>query len=150
MNNLFDQDDDNNNDKTNIINNNQDNYAYKNTPRGEKKILKERDQLTLSDYDKLMLTKQYDKLYKMGKEATSIAEKHKYESRIYNLSLNEIAKLTAKTIMDILNDLVLFINQEDKTLQQFVMIFISEDRLIYVGITIIIIAFILYFIDIPT
>ena len=145
MNDIFDTDD-----RDNIINTNNDDYAFKNTPEGEKKILKNRDMLTLSDYDKLMLTKQYDKLYKMSEKATAEAEKHKYESRIYNLSLNQIAHIMAQTMIEILNDLVSYINQEDKTFQQFIMIFIRDDRLIYVGIFIILIAFLLYFIDLSS
>ena len=116
----------------------------------KKRILKYPDMLTMTDYDKLMLTQQYDKLYNMSKKATKEAEQHKYESRIYNLSINEIAGVMTKTLIDIVNDIVQFINKEDKTMNDFVIIFMSNDRLVYVGIFVVIISFILYFIDLST
>ena len=78
------------------------------------------------------------------KNQTSHSSKPK---RIYNLSITEIGKKIAETILHILNELTDFHYIKNPTFSTFINIFIKNDRLIYLGILRIIIAFMLFFIS---
>ena len=67
--------------------------------------------------------------------------------RIYNLSVTEIGKKIAETILHILNELTEFHYIKKPNFSTFINIFIKNDRLIYLGILSIIIAFMLFFIS---
>ncbi len=80
----------------------------------------------------------------------------KESQEFLNLSLNEIFDNFTKTLILILNDLVLFIdnylikqkNTNDNMLNDFLGIFIKSDRLLYVGLFLILISMFIYFMDV--
>lgn len=78
------------------------------------------------------------------KEDQQIIEKKL--KRVYNLSIVDITKKVLSTIVDITTDLTNWMNT-DKKLNEFIDIFIKKDRLIYIGILSVVIAFILFFIS---
>lgn len=101
-----------------------------------------------SDYQKLKLAEQYNELYtkqyNIEKENYKIVE----DKKIFNLSLYDLFKNSSVVLSNLLNDIVVFINQKDKTLNGFFLIFTKKERLIYVGLLVVFIAFALWLIDV--
>jgi hypothetical protein len=75
-------------------------------------------------------------------------EKIVENKKIFNLSLKNLFKNTSITLSDLLNDLVIYYNQEHKTLNEFILIFTKQQRLIYLGLLCILLAFSLWLIDV--
>ena len=132
-----------NNENNNVNNNNNDNDK-----QNEKHVLKNNFNFNYSDYQKLKLAEQYNELY--SKQFTTNMENEKIveNKKIFNLSLNDLFKNTSVTLSDLLNDLVIYYNQEHKTLNEFILIFSKQQRLIYLGLLFILFAFSLWLIDI--
>ena len=81
----------------------------------------------------------------------------KQSKEFLNLSLNDIFQNFTKTLILILNDIVIFIDnyldpkkEKSNLLIDFLEIFIIEDRLLYVGLFFILISFFIYFMDISS
>ena len=100
---------------------------------------------------------------KLNKSISNYEKKINYHNKNFkesqeflNLSLNEIFNNFTKTLILILNDLVLFIdnylintkNTNDNMLNDFLGIFIKSDRLLYVGFFLILISMFIYFMDV--
>ena len=71
---------------------------------------------------------------------------------IYNLTIKEVYKNTLQTLIDIINDIVEAYNKKDyinnnNYIYILLNIFTKDNRNIYVGIMILILSFIVYFID---
>ena len=71
---------------------------------------------------------------------------------IYNLTIKELYKNTLQSLIDIINDIVDVYNKKDYINNNnyiFILynIFTKDNRKIYVGIMLIILSFIIYFID---
>ena len=71
---------------------------------------------------------------------------------IYNLTIKELYKNTLQTLIDIINDIVEAYSKKDyinnnNYIYILLNIFTKDNRNIYVGIMIIILSFIVYFID---
>ena len=66
--------------------------------------------------------------------------------RVYNLSIVDIAKKIADTYLEILDDLTSFASMKDKTYNDLISIFIKNSRLVYIGISLIVVAFIVFLI----
>lgn len=128
--------------------NNIENNDNENDKQNEKYVLKNKFNFTYSDYQKLKLAEQYNELY--SKQFTSNIENEKIieNKKIFNLSLNDLFKNTSVTLSYLLNDLVIYYNQDYKTLNEFILIFTKEQRLIYLGLLIVLFAFSLWLIDI--
>ena len=109
-------------------------------------ILKYDNLMTLREFDKMLIAKQYEKLYGKTYEA-NINEREVYDnSKFMNLSLNEILYKFTNTMIDILNDLI----KEYENDNILINIFIKDDRLIYIGIFFILFALFLYFINVSS
>lgn len=111
-------------------------------------ILKNKTTLSLHDYQKIELEKQYNKLYENSIIVNNAAIDEKEQLRVYNLSLKTLAKNTSQTCINLLNDLTMFLKKKDKTWNGFVYIFVKDDNLIYIGIILIIISILLYMISV--
>jgi hypothetical protein len=112
-----------------------------------KNILSYNDMFTMRDYQKIKLEEQYNRLYHRGKDVNEREAENKEGQRFYNLSLKQIMINLVDRLVKILNAFVDFINdKEDKTLSRAVAIITEGDRLIYLGLFIIIIAMFLFFI----
>ena len=129
----------------NMENNNNDN---ENDKQSEKNVLKNQFNFNYSDYQKLKLAEQYNELYSKQFTANMENEKIVENKKIFNLSLKDLFKNTSVTLSDLLNDLVIYYNQEHKTLNEFILIFTKQQRLIYLGLLFILFAFSLWLIDI--
>lgn len=97
-------------------------------------ILKYHNLLTLSNYDRYIVSEQY-KIKKIKK---------KINENFLNLSLNQIFNNLSNNILHIFDDIV---NTKPNNIESFINIFNKDNRLIYFGLFIIIISFVLYFID---
>jgi hypothetical protein len=113
-----------------------------------KNILKDQFTLEKSDYEKLKQAQQYNQLYSLQYKKNEEIKKIKENKNIYNLSINSLLKNLSIVSMNLLEDLTIFINSKDKSINKFFFIFTKEDRLLYVGILLIILSMSLWFIDI--
>ena len=72
---------------------------------------------------------------------------------IYNLTIKELYKNTLQSLIDIINDIIEAYNKKDYVNTNnyifiLINIFTKDNRKIYVGIMIVILSFIMYFIDV--
>ena len=72
----------------------------------------------------------------------------------YNLTINELYKNTLQTVIDIINDIIELnnkVSQEPNDINYYITkviyILTDNDRKLYVGIILIILSFVIYFID---
>ena len=113
-------------------------------------ILKKNFTLNTTDYEKLKIAEQYNKLYSniydVNKENILIEENKK----IYNLSINDLLKKSVIVYNNLLNDLSIFFSEKekDKTFNKLGLIFTKDDNLLYIGILILFLSFLLWLIDI--
>jgi len=113
-------------------------------------ILKKNFTLNTTNYEKLKIAEQYNKLYSNiyneNNENILIEENKK----IYNLSINELLNKSGIVYINLLNDLsIFFLNKEkNKTLNKLGLILTKDDNLLYIGILILFISFLLWLIDI--
>ncbi len=111
-------------------------------------ILKDDELYTLTDYQKLKLSEQYDKLYNLSR----IENRKKYienqKNLFYNLSINDLVMNFSNDMVDIVNELTNFImNNSNKNINNFMAIFVKNTRLIHVGLLLIFISLMLFFIS---
>jgi hypothetical protein len=128
--------------------NNSDNSNDSNNDHYEKNILKNKFNFNYSDYQKLKIAEQYNELYSKQFNINNENKKIIENKKIFNLSLNDIFKNVSNTFTDILNELVIYYNEDNKNINNFFIIFTLKQRLIYIGILIIVISFSLWLIDI--
>jgi hypothetical protein len=130
-----------------------DNYFLqdkKNNNSKDENILKNNFTLDYNDYEKLKIAEQYNKLYSniygVNKENISLNENNK----IFDFNSNDFLKKSGKVYISIINDLTLFINDDNKSFNKFGIIFTKDDNLIYIGFSILLFSFILWLIDITS
>lgn len=112
-------------------------------------ILKYDDFIKYSDYNKNVINRENQKLAQMNDSHNQILKQRSIDETIYNLSIKQIFNNFSNTIIDILNEItLLFNNINNITFNDFINIFIKEDRLIYIGILSILISISLYIINI--
>jgi len=128
--------------------NNENNKSNENDEKNEKYVLKNQFNFNYSDYQKLKLAEQYNELYSKQFNINKENEKIIENQKIFNLSLNNLFKNASITFSDLLNDLIIYYNQKNKTLNEFILIFTQQQRLIYLGLLTILLAFSLWLIDI--
>jgi hypothetical protein len=66
---------------------------------------------------------------------------------ITELNISDIYKNTIQTIIDIINDISIIINEPINIYTKIMTIFFKKDRQFYIGIIFIILSFVIYFID---
>jgi hypothetical protein len=113
-------------------------------------ILKNESVITLNDYEKYKLKEEYNKLYTNSNIANNEINEKKYNERFYNISIKDVFNNLIKTLVDILNELSNYIENKNKDKRELLEIFIKNERLIYVGIFLIIISLMLFFINISS
>ena len=109
-------------------------------------ILKSDTILTQDQYNKERINREYNELYMKSREATQEEIKKKENERIYNLSIKEIVKRASQTYIDIINEITVSIENKQFNIDQVIKIFTLNDRLIYVGILIVVLSLFLGFI----
>ena len=96
-----------------------------------------------------------NKINEYEKNQNEIDVRNKISTEFLNLSLNEVFKNFTNTLIMILDDLVLFIDnyfinkkKKEDLIVNLLRIFIIKDRLIYVGMFFILLSFFIYFMDV--
>lgn len=130
-----------------------DNYIKSNySPASDiemKNVLKDQFSLNYTDYEKLKLAQQYNKLY-----ASSLRENEEevrqYENKkFYNMSLKLLLQNASQVYIDLINELSnYFTHNDEKTLNKLGYIITKGENMIYIGLLVVVIAFSLWFIDI--
>lgn len=113
-------------------------------------VLKYYNTISASDFDKFLISKQQQVLQDKSVKATAQSIRNKENEKFYNLSLKNLAQNTTKTMIDVMNDMVIFVNSSDKNFGKLFDIWTRGDRMIYVGIVLILISMILYFITVTS
>lgn len=114
-------------------------------------VLKDTFSLNYSDYEKLKLAEQYNKLY-----LNSITESQKQKmieenKKVYNMSLRMLVENAGRVYIQIINELSIYFTKNDKkSLNEIGYILTKGENMIYVGFLVIVIAFSLWFIDITS
>ena len=133
-----------NSESQNISNSESGNIS--NSESGNINILKSNTILTQNQYNKEQINREYNELYMKSKEATQEEEKKKESERIYNLSIKQIINNASKVYIDIINEITISIDNKEFNIEQVIKIFTLKDRLIYVGILIVVLSLFLGFI----
>lgn len=113
-----------------------------------KNILKDEFTLEKSDYEKLKNLQQENELKSLQYKENEKAKVIKENKNIYNMSIYSLFKRLSKVSMEIMEDVTIYISQKDQNINNFFIIFTKEDRLIYVGILLLLLSIGLWFIDI--
>ena len=113
-----------------------------------KNVLKDEFTLEKSDYEKLKNSQQENEIKSLQYQENEKAKVIKENKNIYNMSIYTLLKRLSKVSMEIMEDVTIYISQKDQNINNFFIIFTKEDRLIYVGILLLILSFSLWFIDI--
>ena len=113
-----------------------------------KNILKDEFTLEKSDYEKLKNLQQENELKSLQYQENEKAKVIKENKNIYNMSIYTLLKRLSKVSMEIMEDITIYISQKDQNINNFFIIFTKEDRLIYVGILLLLLSMGLWFIDI--
>ena len=114
------------------------------------------DSLTFSEYHKIL---QNNHLFFKDRNENKKLVEEKENQKLFNLSLSQIGKNFANNFIKMLNDMINLIdkyyiekkyNENDSFINEFFIIFIKDDRLIYSGIFFILLSFFFYFMDISS
>tara|TARA_B100001248_G_C27284504_1_gene409375 strand:+ start:367 stop:741 length:375 start_codon:yes stop_codon:yes gene_type:complete len=112
--------------------------------------------LSFSEYHKILNN---NNLFFKDKYQNEKLVKDKINQQLFNLSLNQIGKNFSNNFIKMLNEMINLIdkyyiekkyNENDSFINDFFLIFIKEDRLIYSGIFFILLSFFFYFMDISS
>ena len=112
----------------------------------EMMVLKDRYKTSMSDGDKRRLSEEYDKLYDYNYNINRIKTKGWDDKTFLNLTLSEIINKLAMTLVKVLVELSELEWQPYPNIGELMEILTKDDRMIYVGIIIVIISLLLFFI----
>jgi len=115
-------------------------------------ITKKNFTLNYSDYQKLKISEQYNKLYSNIYDKNKINIEENENKKIYNLSFNDLINKSGVVYINLLNDLAVFfsINNKDKSFNKLGKILVKDDNLIYIGVLILVLSFLLWLINITS
>ena len=111
-----------------------------------KNVLKDEFTFKKSDYEKLKNFQQENEIKSLQYQENEKAKVIKENKNIYNMSIYTLLKRLSKVSMEIMEDYNLYFKKRSK--YNNFLIFTKDDRLIYVGILLLILSFSLWFIDI--
>ena len=109
-------------------------------------ILKEDTILTQDQYNQEKINREYNELYMKSTQTTNEEIKDKENKRIYNLSIKEIINRASDVYINIINEITVVIKNKNLDIKKIINIITLRDRLIYVGILIVILSLFLAFI----
>jgi hypothetical protein len=128
------------------------NKEYNLSNTSTKNILKNDYTLYYTDFEKLKIAEQYNKLYSNIYETNKKNIEINENKKIYNLSLNELFKKSSTVYIKILNDLSVYFSpeQKDKSLNALGLIITQDDNLLFIGLFILIMSFFLWIIQVTS
>jgi hypothetical protein len=115
-------------------------------------ILKKDFTLNFSDYEKLKIAEQYNRLY------SNIYEQNKSEvtinenKKIFNLSLAQLVKNSGPVYIKLINDLSVYfsLEEKDKSINKLGLILTKDQNLLYIGMFVLILSFCLWLISVTS
>jgi hypothetical protein len=115
-------------------------------------ILKKDFTLNYSDYEKLKVSEQYNKLYSNTYEQNKSEVTINENKKIFNLSLAQLAKNAGPVYINLLNDLSVYfsIEEKDKSINKLGLILTKDQNLLYIGILVLMLSFSLWLIQITS
>lgn len=112
-------------------------------------VLKTQYTLDNTEYEKLKINEQYNKLYSNIYNENKTEIKDDENKKIYNLSLATLVKNSSSVYINLLNDLSIYFNKDNnKSLNKLGYILTKDDNLLYLGILFLIISFLLWLINV--
>ena len=113
-------------------------------------VLKKDYTLNYTDYEKLKIAEQYNRLYSNVYETNKSNVEINENKKIYNLSLNDLVNKSGGVYINLLNDLSIFFSKSnnDKSINKLGLIITKEDNLLYIGVLVLFLSFLLWLIDI--
>lgn len=126
-----------------------------NNNRAENKdtdVLKKDFTLNYTDFEKLKIAEQYNKLYSTAYNVNTENIKIDQEKKVFNLSINDLIKRSGVVYIDLINDLSIYFSngQKEKDLNRLGYIITKDENLLYIGIFILILAFFLWLIQVTS
>jgi hypothetical protein len=115
-------------------------------------ILKKNLTLNYSDYQKLKISEQYNKLYSNIYDKNKINIEDNENKKIYNLSFSDLINKSGGVYINLLNDLSIFfsIDNNNKSMNKLGQILVKDDNLLYIGVLILVLSFLLWLINITS
>ncbi len=107
-------------------------------------ILKYDNLMTLSEFDKMTIAQQYQKLYGMTRDANIIQKEEFENNKFLNLSLNEVLNKFTGVMIELIHEIPKAYDNDTLNIDMFM----KDNRLIYVGIFFILVALFFYFINV--
>ena len=120
------------------------------TKENNNNVLKQDYTIDYSNYEKLKIAEQYNKLYSNTYEVNKNKYTLEANNKIFNIDTKNFLKKTSQVYINIINDISLYLASDDKSLNKLGVIFTKNDNLIYIGILFIILSFFIWLIDITS
>jgi hypothetical protein len=120
------------------------------TKENNNNVLKQDYTIDYSNYEKLKIAEQYNKLYSNTYEVNKNKYTLEANDKIFNIDTKNFLKKSSQVYINIINDISLYLGSDDKSLNKLGVIFTKNDNLIYIGILFIILSFFLWLIDITS
>jgi len=114
----------------------------------DKGILKDDYTLSVSEYEKIRINEEYNKLYSNTYDENQKNAILKENKKVFNMSFSELLKNASRVYMEMINEISIYINSPNKNINQLGYIFTKGENLLYIGIFILILSFFIWLIDI--
>lgn len=95
-----------------------------------------------------LMKKEENVLNILNRISKAKVKEQKQETDFTKVSLENLAYNLYKVGKDIFHELILFSSKEELSVNDFIQIFIGNDRLFYVGFMIVLLSLVLFFIDV--
>lgn len=114
-------------------------------------VLQNDSTVTLSDYQKRALAESYAKLSAQNQIANEEIQTKYKQARVYELSLKDLGQNWVATMATVSQEIYqwMALTPKERTMQKFMEIIGKEDRMIYVGITLVFASLFMYFMIMP-
>jgi hypothetical protein len=115
-------------------------------------VLKKDFTLNYTDFEKLKIAEQYNKLYSAAYNINEENIKIDQEKKVFNLSINQLIQRSGVVYMALINDLSIYFSngQKEKDLNRLGYIMTKDENLLYIGMFILILAFFLWLIQVTS
>jgi len=115
-------------------------------------VLKKDFTLNYTDYEKLKIAEQYNKLYSNAYNVNAENIRIDQEKKVFNLSINQLIKRSGVVYIQLINDLSIYFSngQKEKDLNRLGYIMTKDENLLYIGMFILILAFFLWLIQVTS
>ncbi len=123
---------------------------YKLTQSKDINVLKNDYTVDLNDYEKLKIAEQYNRLYSNVYDTNKLNAEINENKKIYNLSLSELIQKSGSVYINLLNDMSIFFSKDnaDKSINKLGYIITKDDNLLYIGVMVLFLSFLLWLIDV--